>query len=1532
MRTKLVSTALAVMWGLMSSRAAVALPAQEPLFLVSQISPMVMFAMSVDHQLFKKAFADYSDLNGDGKIDNTYTDTFDYYGYFDSNRCYQYDNGSGNFEPRDAANGANSHHCNNAAASGDWSGNFLNWATMMRIDVLRKALYGGKRFTDTDAATVLERELVPDEVHAFVKVFTADAGDDMDNYVPSNYNAATSTISICNVTPGPGGNTQTQSVNTATYPPKIRIASGSWPRWSADEVYQCGWRNNGTSPGTATNLYSPNTSNAPNVRVEVCVAGKLEENCKLYGATYKPVGLLQDYGEDGSLRFGLMTGSYQKRDKGGVLRKAMGYFAGNANAADDEVDLSDGTFNNVNGIVSTLDKLRINAWDYTSHVYQDCNTFGISINTYLTSNLATRKCSNWGNPLSELYLESVRYLIGSGAATNTFDVANDSLGLTHAAWDDPMPADDWCTPMNVVVLSSGDNSFDTDNLSGNVPAVLGDIDDATDAIGVEEMNQGVWGDDVFIGEVGAAPVANPDSNVCTAKTFDQLSHMRGLCPATPTKQGGYAMAGIAYKAHTTDLRAGNGYPDDQTIKTFAIAMAKNLPEFSLKVGGGAVTIVPTAYAGPTNALPALDSDQWKASTLAALTVTAAEYDGDGNLVYVRMLPQWEDSAWGNDYDLDVTSQISACVGAVCQGHDDDNNGANDSNPGDNTVRVTVRIVHKYAGVSVKVGFVASGSTADGEYTNLRYKNGDNFSADDFDNDNQNREPNPYIVTFNAGASGAVNLPTPLQLAAKYGSFNDSDNADPGDPVLPDVAAEWDEDGDGLSDSFFFADDPSQIGPKLAAYLSTIATTSSSASVVANSVSLQTNTRLFQARFDSNDWSGSVVSLEVDPTTGAVNQVDPEWDVAEQVKDQDPDTGREWITWDSTIVDGGGNVVGGGVPFRWGSLNVAQQTALNLNPASGNPDALGSARLDWLRGDQTNEVSQAGGLHVFRDRTTQEGEIRLLGDVVNSTPTVVGAPQFSYPDTMEAVAYSDFKAANSDVECFDSGGALRSVADLDREPILYFGGNDGALHGVSACTGDERIAYVPLGTYATLNELTSPNYQHKYYADGPITTVDAFFDGAWHTVLIGTMGGGGSGIFALDITDPGDFDESTAADVALWDIMATPTVNGSDFEQLGYAYSQPIIVKAEGYADWVAIFGNGYHGKDGKAVLYVVRLKDGHLLSTIDLSAAGPGSASHGNGNGLASVAAVDVDGDGDADLLYAGDLNGNLWRFQATAGSGFARANTTLLYKAKNPAGDVQHITSRVAVGFHPVYAKGRMVFFGTGKYYELTDQDPDTAVDPNTMYGIWDRDDGQTITSVTARNSNRLQRQTITTQVLETFGGEQEEIRIVSNTPIQWANPDSSIAAGACDTDQSCGWYLDMEDDGEKIVFEPILRASRLIFVTTTPSPVACDEGGSGWLMEIDPSNGGRLDIPVLDLDGDGVFDMYTVDDGNGNEVSTPISGVKSKVGIIQPPAILAGFGEGDNEFQTKNMSGSKNAQIDVKRERPDVGGSGRKSWVRIK
>ncbi len=139
---------------------------QSPLFLVTSADPLVMLNLSNDHQLFYKAYDDWSDINSDGVIDTTYNHDIDYYGYFDSYKCYVYDTTDDRFEPDSITDDK---YC---AGASDWSGNFLNWASMTRMDSVKKILYGGTRSTDSSTSTVLERSYLPGDAHSFAKHYS----------------------------------------------------------------------------------------------------------------------------------------------------------------------------------------------------------------------------------------------------------------------------------------------------------------------------------------------------------------------------------------------------------------------------------------------------------------------------------------------------------------------------------------------------------------------------------------------------------------------------------------------------------------------------------------------------------------------------------------------------------------------------------------------------------------------------------------------------------------------------------------------------------------------------------------------------------------------------------------------------------------------------------------------------------------------------------------------------------------------------------------------------------------------------------------------------------------------------------------------------------------------------------------------------------------------------------------------------------------------------------------------------------------
>lgn len=152
-----------------------------PPFVTSGAPPLVMLVMGRNHKLYYEAYNDASDLNDDGILDIHYSpDTIDYYGYFDSYKCYEYNAGSTRFEPTQKTV--------NKKCSGtdEWSGDFLNYLTMSRMDTMRKVLYGGYRSTDTSTETILERVFIPQDAHSWAKEYTSVAVDgfDISDYTP----------------------------------------------------------------------------------------------------------------------------------------------------------------------------------------------------------------------------------------------------------------------------------------------------------------------------------------------------------------------------------------------------------------------------------------------------------------------------------------------------------------------------------------------------------------------------------------------------------------------------------------------------------------------------------------------------------------------------------------------------------------------------------------------------------------------------------------------------------------------------------------------------------------------------------------------------------------------------------------------------------------------------------------------------------------------------------------------------------------------------------------------------------------------------------------------------------------------------------------------------------------------------------------------------------------------------------------------------------------------------------------------------
>jgi type IV pilus assembly protein PilY1 len=548
------------------------------------------------------------------------------------------------------------------------------------------------------------------------------------------------------------------------------------------------------------------------------------------------------------------------------------------------------------------------------------------------------------------------------------------------------------------------------------------------------------------------------------------------------------------------------------------------------------------------------------------------------------------------------------------------------------------------------------------------------------------------------------------LATKYGGFtvptgySYATNTTALDQTL------WSTNGDtvgGLGarpDNFFVANQADKMVSGLTTAFSRIssaaaATTTSFATSLPQVV--QTGNASFSSKYDASNWSGEVTaSVLTFDSNNAPQIVTPEkWNftakLATQLSGTGWDTSRNVVTWSGTQ----------GVAFRASgssALSSADQALLDTSYVSGDDHV---NFLNYLRGDTTNEAAStaSGSTRAYRTRA------KLLGDVVGSKARPVGSPSFPFSDTTNA-GYSAFKSTYA-----------------TRRTVVYVGSNDGMMHAINgalattttagmesdANAGKEMFAYVPRALLQGPNNtpnvdglasLGNPSYVHHFMVNATPNVYDVDFaktqgaSGAadWRSVLIGGLGKGGKAYYALDVTDPTSWTgEAAVAGKVLWEFSNSTTGMSG---QLGYTFGDPVVVKTKKYG-WVAIFTSGYGNADGKGYLFFVNPKTGALLEMVGTTV---GSVTASAGLAHANAFVVDAT-DGTADAVYAGDLLGNLWRFDVTATTGSYPQPTKLASLTAAADGSAQPVTTSPAIEVHPS-TKKRYVMIGTGRLLDQTD------------------------------------------------------------------------------------------------------------------------------------------------------------------------------------------------------------------------------------
>lgn len=619
------------------------------------------------------------------------------------------------------------------------------------------------------------------------------------------------------------------------------------------------------------------------------------------------------------------------------------------------------------------------------------------------------------------------------------------------------------------------------------------------------------------------------------------------------------------------------------------------------------------------------------------------------------------------------------------------------------------------------------------------------------------------------------------LAAKYGGFNVPSGYDPYARTAALPEAWWHTTSDYLTagsnggitqtatnypraDNFYVASEADKMVESLRKAFESIvaALKGSGTAMAANTTKLEAGAMTFQAQFvtgDNNEWSGELLGYKLDTATGALEQ---SWAASGQ-----------FPLWGPTnaTTDASGNK----------ARQIYYNNAGTFTPFQGAISGLTSDQVNYVRGDRSQEASNGGAL---RNRQS------ILGDIVNSQPVYAGAPNSSLYANQSFTGASTYAAfANS---------------KAGRTKVVYVGANDGMLHAFNADTGRELFAFIPSAAISGLAGYTSANYQHAYSVDGGLTVADAFVNGAWKTILVGTMGRGGNHVFALDVTDP-------TSPSLLWE--------KSD-ASLGNNLGKPIIAQVAN-GDWRVLLGNGPNSSTGNAQLVMVSLSNGSL-SSIDTGV--------GRDNGLSGVNAWSSMGNGIVDAVYAGDLKGNLWKFQDPVSG----ASPFKLFAA----GNTKPITSAPLVAVNPDTLQ-TWVWFGTGQYLNSADI-ANTAT--QTWYGLIDGN-----TQISSSSLNKVD--------MLAEGS-------ISGTLVRTLN--SYDATGAR------GWYFDLPDTGERMVVSNEFVGTLLEGVTRIPnSSDVCSPGGTGYTMIIDPFTGGRSNQTIFDVNGDRVFDDK--DTLNG----VPVSGI---------------------------------------------------------
>lgn len=588
--------------------------------------------------------------------------------------------------------------------------------------------------------------------------------------------------------------------------------------------------------------------------------------------------------------------------------------------------------------------------------------------------------------------------------------------------------------------------------------------------------------------------------------------------------------------------------------------------------------------------------------------------------------------------------------------------------------------------------------------------------------------------------------------------------------------------------------------------SLIAQTASSSSASTSSPNItQTENTLFYSTYRTVHWDGEVSAKTIDYITGDISTSD-KWKAGVLLNTRVSDSADTRTIYTGRVSGASMNRIN----FDWTTLNTAEKAyftnkctssslsqCANLTTDQNNIINSGQSIVNYVRGQKGYEESRNETNPLYRDRKY------VLGDIVDASPVYVGGSPYNWADD----GYADFKLSVD-----------------TRKQMLYVGANDGMLHALNANTGKEEWAYIPRQVLPKLYNLTDKNYSlnHKFYVNGSISVMDAKVGGTWKSILVGAMGQGSKGYYALDITNPNN-------PQTLWEFCTDSAFCNVTDSDIGWTYGQPIITKRASDSKWVAYVTSGYDNATGKGTVFELDLATGTVLRKLITNSGTATSPS-----GLANINTLydNFYNDNKARVIYAGDLNGDVWRWELHPSAnltaqpvGFAAYGTSAVR---------QPITAKIELG---LIEEKPVMFIATGQYLNFADYNT-TGV--QSIYAIKDQ---------YAYCLNPPYSTSSTAWIATCKGASATYGNFSKNSLITKQNSNTSsgkvLANGSnvVDWNTNIGWYFDFNSQsGERVNIDPTLVLGTLNIVTNVPAANTCNMGGNAWIYQFNYLNGNAI------------------------------------------------------------------------------------------